>query len=161
MGTETICLDTNDIREYRRLAAWNMYCQGFWQKDIATALGVTQGAVSQWISKAKAQGMEALKARKPKGAAPRLSEGQKAKLLNLLSRGAEAFGFRGDVWTQERVAAVIRRCFGVRYHPSHICRLLKACGWSQQKPLKRAVQRDEEAIRRWSEERWPALKKSA
>ncbi len=69
-------------------------------------------------------------------------------------------GFRGDVWTCERVARVIRREFGVRYHPAHVSRLVRALGLSlQKKPARRADQREEEAIERWKEDRWPELKK--
>jgi transposase len=90
---------------------------------------------------------------------PRLSAEQRQQLLELLSQGAESLGFQGDVWTQPRVAALIRHRFGVSYHPSQVGRILKACGWSSQKPVHRATQRDEEAIQRWKEERWPQLKK--
>src|SRR5439155_24731313 len=69
--------------------------------------------------------------------------------------------FRGDVWTTKRVAAVIRQEFGVCYHPAHVSRVLRACGWSVQKPVKRASQRDEAAIRAWVTERWPALRQRA
>jgi transposase len=81
------------------------------------------------------------------------------KLPELLERGAEAHGFRGEVCTCERVAIVIRRELGVSYHPAHVSRLLKAFRQSVQKPQRRANQRDEEAIERWKEERWPSLKK--
>ena len=81
------------------------------------------------------------------------------KLPELLERGAEAHGFRGELWTCERVATVIRKEFGVGYHPAHVSRLLKALRQSLQKPQRRANQRDEEAIERWKEERWPSLKK--
>src|SRR2546430_17174015 len=91
------------------------------------------------------------------GLGPRLSAEQRAQLPALLAYGAEAFGFLGDVWTTKRVAAVIRREFGVRYHPAHVSRLLRACGWSVQKPGFRTTQRDAEAIRMWTEQRWPAL----
>src|SRR5215208_3074375 len=74
-------------------------------------------------------------------------------------RGAAAHGFRGEVWTCERVAIVIRREFGVSYHPAHVSRLLKALRQSLQKPQHRANQRDEEAIEHWKEHRWPPLKK--
>ena len=76
-----------------------------------------------------------------------------------MDRGAEAYGFRGEVWTCERVAGVIREEFGVAYHPAHVSRLLRALGLSLQKPARRANQRNEEAIERWKQERWPALKK--
>ena len=77
----------------------------------------------------------------------------------LLAGGAKAYGFRGEVWTCARVAEVIRKEFGVSYHPAHVSRLLKALSLSLQKPTRRADQRDEEAIRHWKEERWPELKK--
>ena len=97
--------------------------------------------------------------RNPPGARPRLTPEQRAQLPGLLAQGAEAFGFRGDIWTQPRVTEVIRRQFRVSYHSSQVGRILKGCGWSRQKPVRRAVQRDEEAIRRWKKERWPQVKK--
>jgi transposase len=93
------------------------------------------------------------------GAPPRLSLEQRAQLLELLSQGAEALGFPGEVWTQPRVATLIRDRFGVSYAPSQVGRILKACGWSSQKPVYQATQRNEAAIRRWKEERWPQIKK--
>ena len=77
----------------------------------------------------------------------------------VLAQGAPAHGFRGDVSTCERVAEVVRKEFGVVYHPAHVSRLLRALGLSSQKPARRATQRDEQAVRRWKEERWPQLKK--
>jgi transposase len=146
-------------REGRRLRAWELFQEGWPQQRIAEALGVTKGAVSQWLSRAKADGPQALRHCKPPGRQPKLAHQQRLQLLELLAHGPPAFGFRGDVWTQPRVAQVIRRHFRVQYHPSQVGRILKRYGWSRQKPLKRASQRDEEAIRRWKEERWPALKK--
>ena len=146
-------------REARRFRAWELYQMGWKQQDIAVALGVTKGAVSQWLKRAKEGGIDALRHCKPPGASCRLTPEQRAQLLQLLARGAESFGFRGDLWTQPRIATVIRREFGVAYHPSQVGRILKICGWSRQKPLRRATQRDEIAIQRWKEERWPMLKK--
>jgi transposase len=133
--------------------------KGWTQQAIAEALGVTQGAVSQWLGRARAGGVAALRRRRAAGPRPRLSATQRATLPALLARGPEAFGFRGDVWTTKRVAAVIEVRFGVRYHPAHVSRLLRAVGWSPQRPVQRATQRDEAAIARWYAERWPALKK--
>jgi len=150
---------TQQAREWRRQRAWELKQQGWKQRDIAAALGVTEGAVSQWCTRAREGGPEALRHRPPPGPRPRLSERQKRQLVEFLARGAEAWQFRGDVWTTRRVAAVIRAEFGVRYHPAHVSRLLRQLGWSPQKPTQRASQRDEAAIRWWLEERWPALKK--
>jgi transposase len=149
----------SDWREGRRLRAWELKEQGWNQQQIADALGVTKGALSQWMKRGREGGVEGLKRRVATGAPPRLSEKQQAKLPKLLAQRAPAHGFRGDVWTCERVAEVIRKEFGVLYHPAHISRLLKKLRLSLQKPERRANQRDEEAIKRWKEERWPLLKK--
>ena len=123
------------------------------------ALGVSRGAVSQWIKRGREGGVEALRTRPRPGGPAKLAAEQRAQIPGLLACGAEAYGFRGDVWTAARVAAVIWRRFGVRYHRDHVSRLLRQAGWSRQQPIERATQRDEAAIRRWSEERWPALRK--
>jgi transposase len=146
-------------REGRRLRAWALKQKGWSQQAIAEALGVTAGAVSQWMRSVREGGGEALKGRPRPGAVPKLTEEQRAQLPGLLVQGAEAFGFRGDVWTGKRVATVIRREFGVRYHPNHVGKLLRAAGWSVQKPIERASQRNEAAIEAWRTERWPALKR--
>jgi transposase len=148
-----------DWREGRRLRAWELKQQGWSQRQIAAALGVTEGAVSQWLQRARAGGgAAALRRRVAPGPTPKLTPAQCAQLPQLLARGAEAYGFVGEVWTTRRVATLIEREFGVRYHPAHVSRLLRAIGWSPQKPVRRASQRDEAAIRAWLTERWPALR---
>jgi transposase len=152
--------EATDWREGRRLRAFELKQQGWSQQQIAEALGVSKGAVSQWMKRARdGGGAQALKRRPAPGARPRLSEQQRARLPELLARGAETHGFRGELWTCERVAMVIWREFGVSYHPAHVSRSLKALRQSLQKPQRRANQRDEEAIERWKEERWPSLKR--
>ena len=148
-----------DWREARRLRAWELKQQGWKQNKIAEALGVTPGAVSQWLSRAESEGVEGLYSRKAGGPKPRLSDEQLAKLPALLTKGAEAYGFRGEVWTRPRVVEVIKREFRVTYTPQHVGNLLRKIGWSRQKPVQRASQRDEAAIEQWREEKWPELKK--
>jgi transposase len=146
-----------DWREERRKRAWALKHEGWLQKDITAALGVSDGAVSQWVKRAREGGGEKALARQPPpGMISRLSVELQAQIPGLLVSGAEVYGFRGDVWTAKRVADVVWRHFGVRYHPDHISRLLRRLGWSRQQPLKRATQRDEEALRQWQVERWPA-----
>ena len=77
----------------------------------------------------------------------------------LLAPGAEAYGYRGQVWTTKHVAEVIWRTFGVSYHPAHISRRLRSVRLSVQQPIERATQRDEQAIATWQSETWPTLKK--
>ena len=146
-----------DWREGRRLRALFVSELGWWSIPNPEALGVTRGAVSQWLARARAGGREALRHQKPPGARPRLTAEQRAQIPVLLAKGAESHGFIGDVWTTARVATVIRRAFGVRYHPAHVSRLLGQIGWTQQKPRTRASQRDESAVTAWREQTWPAL----
>ena len=148
-----------DWREGRRLRAWDLYQQGWSQKQIAVALGVTQGAVSQWIARGRAGGAVALRNRSHPGATPKLTQEQRERLPELLKPGAEAYGFVGDVWTQARIASVIKREFGVSYHPTHCSRLLSAIKHSRQKPKTRASQRDEQAIQVWRDHHSLEVKK--
>jgi transposase len=145
--------------EGRRLRAWELHQMGWTQTRIAEALGVTQGAVSQWLKRAALEGVAALRAHPAPGPTPLLSPVQRAQLEALLKQGAEAFGFRGALWTRRRVARLIQEQFGVSYHPGHVSRLLRQIGWSPQRPIQRATQRDDAAITAWYAERWPALKK--
>lgn len=144
--------------EFRRLRAVALKRAGWRQRRIAEALGVTEGAVSQWLTTAEEQGEEALRARGRPGAPRRLCTEQLQRLPDLLHHGPEAYGFLGEVWTCARVAEVIRREFGVCYHHSHVSRLLKQLGWTPQQPLLRAAQRNDQEIERWRQEVWPALK---
>jgi transposase len=148
-------------REGRRLRAWELHQQGWTQEHIAQALDVTQGAISQWLKRATLHGPESLRDHPAPGARPGLDPNQRAQLVALLLEGAEAFGFRGDVWTCRRVAQLIEDQFAVSYHPAHVSRILAQLGWTPQKPIVRATQRDEAAIAAWYSERWPALKKNA
>lgn len=161
----TLSMNTNlssqasDWREGRRLRAWELYKQGWAQQQIADALGVTQGSVSKWLTRAQTHGVSALRRKKAGGPRARLSTDQRAQLATLLSQGAEAFGFSGAVWTRARVAALIKRTFGVSYDVSHVGRILKALRFSRQQPIRRARQRNEQAIEAWRERDAPALKK--
>ena len=146
-------------KEARRLRAWELVQKGWKQTGVAEALGVARGAVSQWVSRARRGGAEALRRRKPPGGQSKLNGAQLARVPGLLERGPAAFGFGGEIWTRARIAQAIRQEFGVSYHPTQVGRLLKECGFSLQKPTLRASQRNEEAIRDWRDRRFPELKK--
>src|SRR5215208_2643314 len=156
---KTLSSQATNRREGRRLRALELKERGWKQSEIAEALGVSEGAVSQWMKRAREQGAQALRHKPPPGAPSRLSEDQRAKLPELLAQGAQAHGFKGEVWTCERVAVLIRREFGVSYHPAHVSRVVRALGLSLQKPKRRAEQRNEEAIDNWKQKKWPSLKR--
>jgi transposase len=157
MGTKE--LTPAAFKEWRRCRALTLKQRGWTQAAIAEALGVTPGAVSQWLTAARRGGPDALRARPATGRPPKLAPDRLRRLPELLWEGPEAHGFRGEVWTCARAAKAIEREFGVRYHKDHVGRLLKGLGWTPQVPATRAVQRDEQAIERWRAEVWPELKK--
>src|SRR5260370_15987594 len=126
MSTSSMRLE---LWEWRRRRAWEWHEQGGRHKDIAQALGVSTGAVSQWLKRGRASGVEALRTRPRSGRPPKLTVEQRARLPELLARGAEAFGFRGEVWTANRIAEVIGRTFGVRVHRDHVSRVVRRAGW--------------------------------
>src|ERR671935_367419 len=115
-----------DWREGRRLRAWELKQQGWSQRLIAAALGVTSGAVSQWMRRGREGGVAGLRRRIAPGPQPKLPAEQLAHLPVLLAQGAKAWGFAEEVWTTRRIAAVIEQAFGVRYHPAHLSRLLRS-----------------------------------
>lgn len=146
-------------KEARRKQALELRKQGWKQRVIAQAFGVAESTVSKWAANMDKPGDEAWRT-KPYGHRPsKLTDKQLRMIPDLLWHGAEAYGFRGQLWTCARVSAVIAEEFGVEYHKAHVSRLLKALKWTPQMPIERASQRDEEAIAKWRIEVWPQLKK--
>ena len=88
-----------DIREWRRVRAWALHQEGWRGEDIAAALKVSAGAVSGWLKRARAGGIEVLRRHPAPGPTPKLTDAQRAQLPGLLAKGAEAYGFVGTVWT--------------------------------------------------------------
>lgn len=150
-----------DVREWRRFRAVELHDLGWVEVDIAQALDVSKGTVSRWLMVAETVGPEALMSRLSAGCPPKLTAAQLGMLPELLWHGAEAYGFRGEVWTCARIGQVIRREFGVAYHKDHVSRLMKELGWTPQIPITRAIQRDEVAIEHWRVTVWPELRRKA
>jgi transposase len=122
-------------------------------------LGCAAISVMRWRNARDQGGVVALRVRFSPGRPPKLSARQRQRLVKLLLEGAMAQGYRTEIWTTARVAEVIRKSFGVRYHRDHVGRVLHALGFSHQKPERRALERNKEAIERWKKEEWPRIKK--
>jgi transposase len=147
-----------DRLQARRLRAAELLAAGVRQAEVARQLGVSAQAVSVWHARFKQGGAKALRSRGPSGPAPRLSDTQLVQLEQALFEGAAANGFVGELWTLERIALVIERLTGVRHHPAWVWALLRhRLGWSVQRPVRRAAERDQAAIDRWVKERWPRI----
>jgi len=147
--------------EVRRRIAGRLLLQGKKVAEVARTLGASWSAVKRWKVAVEQGGIEVLAAKPHPGKRPRLSAGQKRRLVRILLRGAMRSGYNTDLWTCPRVAQVIEKRFGVHYDPSQVWRILAALGWSCQKPEQRARERDEAAIWRWRAKEWPRIKKGA
>jgi transposase len=145
--------------ERRRRRAIELLQRGHPPVEVAGMLGVDRRTVRAWKAAYRKKGSEGIRARPAPGRPRKLRPAQARRLEAMLLRGAARAGFAGDLWTCARVAGLIRRRFGVGYHPCHVWRLLRSMGWSCQRPARRAIERDEAAIGQWVKGRWPALKK--
>jgi transposase len=128
---------------------------------VARRVGCSHSSVILWRDAVRRNGKSALKAKPAPGRPTKLTAKQRERLPALLLRGALAWGYGTDLWTTQRIATVIEREFRVRFHRAHVGRLLADIGWSCQKPERRALERNEEAIERWKRYRWTAIKKKS
>jgi transposase len=147
--------------EARRIEGARLLKRDVAQAEVARRLGVSRQAVSVWARQLdEVNGaVGKLKAR-TLGRPRRLDATQCAALSAALLKGALQAGFPTELWTVKRVRALVKREFGVGYSNTGCWELLRSLGFSPQKPEKRALQRDEEAIVTWKRKTWPALKKS-
>ena len=150
---------TQKALEQRRRHAVELMKQGHNDAAIARRLNTTRQSVGRWRKAYQRRGKKGLAAKPVPGRPAELSRQQKRGLSSRLLKGALAYGFAADLWTCPRIAQVIEECYGVRYHVDHIPRLMASLGFSSQKPERRAIERDEETIRRWIQKDWPRIKK--
>jgi len=146
--------------ERRRFRALRLLENGLSQAEVARRTKVSRQSVLRWNRQRFKGGKDALRGAGRAGRKPRLEPAQEQELIKILVAGPEAAGFSTPLWTLERVARVIRREFGFACHPTTALRVLRdRLGWSCQKPVGRALERDETAITTWKRKTWPALKK--
>ena len=144
----------------RRERAVALLGEGYQPVEVARMVGVDRRSVRRWKAAYRKRGSKALQSKPASGRPTKLNIKEKSQLDRALLKGAKAAGFDTDLWTCPRVAQLIEERFGVAFHVDHIGRLLKSLGWSPQKPSRRAVERDEERIRRWVKVDWPRVKKT-
>jgi len=145
--------------ERRRLRAAKRLQRGWSQAEVARALGVHRQTVYRWATRLRTAEPAALQRAGRAGRKPRLNPAELRRIERGLKRGPQALGYETSLWTAPRVADLIERECSVNYHPGHVWRILRQLGWSCQRPVGRARERDEAAIRRWKKQRWPELKK--
>ena len=159
MGWQPTRLTRDQLAERRLAAARLLQAEQSSQAEIARQLGVSRASVTRWKQRLEQDGLRGLQRRAAPGRASDLSAAQWRPLLRILRRGAPAAGFETERWTQRRIAVVIQREFGVRYHPHSLSRALRARGWSPQRPIRQAKERDDALIAAWLRRDWPRIKR--
>jgi transposase len=150
-----------DALEARRKKASRLFAEGkLKQAEIARRLGTTRTSVGRWFQAWKKEGASALRKAGRAGRKPRVTASDLRLLDRALREGPVAHGFSSELWTLPRVAKVLKEITGVTYHPGHVWRLLRGLNWSLQRPVRRAKERNEQAIRQWVAEEWPRVKKT-
>jgi transposase len=143
------------------MRAADMFGRGKSQADVVQALGVSREAVSEWYRLWQTGGRAALAGAGRAGRLPRLSDAQIAQVEESLLEGPRANGFETELWTLARVADVIETLTGVRYSQTRTWEILRRrLGWTRQRPARRALERDDEAIANWIKVEWPRIKKA-
>lgn len=145
--------------EKRRLKAAKCFERGLGAAEVGRKLGVRRQSAHAWKRTWEEGGKESLRSRGPAGRKARLSARQQQVVVDALIAGPQQSGSATQVWTLPRVRALIRQHTGEVYHASHVSRLLRALGFSCQRPERRAMERDERKIRHWKRVQWPVLKK--
>lgn len=147
--------------EQRRMQGARLLNRGISQAEVARRCKVSRESVRRWWNRIVIDGStQGLKRTGRAGRKPQLESAQLKKLEALLRAGADKAGFPNGLWTLERIGQVIQKEFGVQYHPGHVWWILhNKLGWSCQRPVGRARERNEASIRDWKENVWPALKK--
>ena len=146
--------------ERRRRRAVDLVDQGESPSRVARILGVHETSVHRWRRLARQP--HGLQAKPGSGPTPRLSDYQLHKLEYFLQQGAHQHGWPNHLWTASRVATLIRRRFGVHYHPEHVRKILKQrLGWTSQKPQLRAREQNDKEVERWLDDEFPRILRDA
>jgi transposase len=148
-----------DALEKRRFEAIRLVEQGVNQLEVARRLKIARQTISRWMTQYRREGKSALKKAGRAGRKPRMTSAYLERLEKLLIEGPEALGYETPLWTCPRVADLIQQKFDVSYHAGHVWKILVGLGWSPQRPVGKARERNEEQIRNWKRKRWPAIKK--
>ena len=143
----------------RRVRAGRMLLAGKTPAQAAHAVGVARQTAYTWKAILDEGGIDALRAMPGRGRPARLDETQLQALGRTLLQSPTAHGFGTELWTLKRVGVLIERQYGVKFGQTQIWRILGGLGFSVQKPERRAIERDEDAVATWKRKTWPGLKK--
>lgn len=143
----------------KRVKAGRLLIAGKGCAEVALAVGVARQTVYTWKRLLDEGGIDALRGVPERGRPSQLDEHQLAAVRAAVLQNPTEHGFATELWTLKRVGAVVERMHGVRFSQTQVWRILGSLGFSPQKPDKRAIERNEDAVRVWRRRTWPSLKK--
>jgi transposase len=154
-----------EVLEALRRRAVALLRSGMAQRQVALVLGVHWNTVGRWL-KAWRRGGESALARRQRGRRPdeqlRLQPAQAAAIKRLISdKCPDQLKLPFALWTREAVQELIARRSGIDLALASVGRYLRRWGFTPQKPLRRALERNEAAIRRSLEESYPQIRARA
>lgn len=146
--------------EARRMNAVRMLQNGLNPPEVAEIVGVSRQSVYRWKNTYEEEGWDGLSAKENpnRGRDPKLPDEKLPELERLLLEGAEAHGFEGQLWTLPRVVRLIEEQFEITVSIWSARRYLDKLDWSNQRPQRRAAERDPEEIEEWRDD-WPYREK--
>ncbi|WP_218005191.1 helix-turn-helix domain-containing protein [Actinomadura macra] len=154
-----------DAQEAVRLLAVSALVEGRDRVDVAALFKVSLKAVDNWWAKWQIGGRDALLSRprgRRAGEHQALSEAEQAAVRQaVLDHTPSGLGLSGQLWTRGLIGELIFKLYGVRFTEPGVGKYLKRWGLTFQRPDKRAVEQDPEAVRVWREETWPAIRARA
>jgi transposase len=151
-------------QEELRRTAIRLVGEGHTQEDAARIVGVRRQAVGRWVKAHREGGEQALAARRRgrRGGHTKLTQGQQERIARLIvGNNPDQLKLPGFLWTRALVRDLIGREFGIEVGEDTVGRYLRAWGFSPQKPMRRAYEQSDEAVRQWLEERYPEIEKRA
>jgi transposase len=138
--------------------------EGRSRTEVGGLLGVTRETVGRWVKAHRVGGDRALDARRRgrRGGHTKLTEAQQQKIASLVAgKNPDQLQLPGFLWTRALVRELIFQRFEVDVGEDTVGRYLRAWGMSPQKPMRRAYEQSDEAVRRWLEIDYPEIVKRA
>jgi len=161
MNTDARALDHVTLTELRKRGVAAVQ-SGETPTRVAAALGVNLRSVFRWLAQYRRGGWDRLDARKRGGRPPKLDGRALRWIYNTVAnKNLQQLKFPFALWTAAMVQTLIAERYNVQLSHSSVCRLLDQLGLSAQRPLWRAYQQNPEAVKRWLEKDYPAIRRRA
>jgi transposase len=162
MGLRLVLRKEGRLKMDLRLRVILLVSQGTSMEETARMCEVGTTTVKRWVDCYRRRGVWVLIVKGPyEGKKPRLSPKEMEELAEIIEAGPEACGLDTGVWTSPIIADLVKRRFGISYHPSQIRRILHKLAFSIQYPKRRLSKADKAKQAWWIEEELPRIKKKS